>query len=80
MVNTLFVNTESPLLTSAAAGPSLLQQNGVWQGCPLSPTLFGILFDSMHGHLDRSLPHAGLQLGSGREGERENSTCPFSQH
>ena len=50
----------------ATAGPSLVQQNGVRQGCPLSPTLFGIFFDGLHGHLDCSLPHAGLQWGSGR--------------
>ena len=48
-----------------AAGPSLVQQNGVRQGCPLSPTLFGIFFDGLHGHLDRRLAHAGLN-GSGR--------------
>ena len=50
----------------AAAGPALIQQNGVRQGCPLSPTLFGIFFDGLIGHLDRSLPHAGLQLSSGK--------------
>ena len=36
------------------------------QGCPLRPTLFGIFFDGLHGHLDCCLAHAGLQLGSGR--------------
>ena len=34
------------------AGPPLLQQNGVRQGCPGSPTPFGIFFDDLHGHSD----------------------------
>ena len=50
----------------SAAGPGLVQQNGVRLGCLLSPTLFGIFFDGLHDHLHRNLPHAGLQLGSGR--------------
>ena len=48
------------------ARPSLLQQNGVRQGCPLSSTLFGIFFDGLHSHLDSVAPRAGVQLGSGR--------------
>ena len=47
------------------AGPPLAQQNGVRQGCPLSPTLFGIFFDGLHAHLDLTARHAGVQLGSG---------------
>ena len=38
----------------------------VRQGCPLSPTLFGIFFDGLHSHPDSVAPHAGVQLGSGR--------------
>ena len=61
----LYASGTLSMKVRGAAGPSLVQQNGVRQGCPLSPTLFGIFFDDLHGHLDCSLPHAGLQLGSG---------------
>ena len=62
----LYASGSLSMKVGGAAGPSLVQQNGVWQGCPLSPTLFGIFFDGLHGNLDCSLPHARLQLGSGR--------------
>ena len=39
---------------------------GVRQGCPLSPTLFGLFFDGLHDHVRAALPTAGLQLHSGR--------------
>ena len=65
-IKSLYASGTLSMKVGGAAGPSLVQQNGVRQGCPLSPTLFGIFFDGLHGHLDCSLPHAGLQLGSGR--------------
>ena len=65
-IKSLYASGTLSMKVGGAAGPSLFQQNGVRQGCPLSPTLFGILFDGLHGHLDCSLPHAGLLLGSGR--------------
>ena len=60
-----FLNASGTLAmkVGGAAGPSLVQQNGLRQGCPLSPTLFGIFFDGLNGHLDRSLPHAGVAVG-----------------
>ena len=65
-IKSLYASGTLFLKVGGAAGPSLVQQNGVRQGCPLSPTLFGIFFDGLHGHLDCSLLPAGLQLGSGR--------------
>ncbi len=36
------------------------------QGCPLSPTLFGIFFDGLHVYLLAWAPAVGVQLSSGR--------------
>ena len=65
-IKSLYASGTLSMKVGGAAGPSLVQQNGVRQGCPLIPNLFGIFFDGLHGHLDCSLPNAGLQLGSGR--------------
>ena len=60
------LNSSGALSSGGTTGPPLLQQTGVRQGCTLSPALFGIFFDGLHGHLDIAAPHAGVQLGSGR--------------
>ena len=33
------------------AGPAVSSQNGVKQGCPLSPKLFGLYADGLHRYL-----------------------------
>ena len=43
-----------------------IQQMGVRQGCPLSPTLFGLFFDGLHDHLHSCASASGIQLRSGK--------------
>ena len=38
------------------SGKTVLSQTGVKQGCPLSPTLFGLYIDGMHRFLMASGP------------------------
>jgi len=38
---------------------------GLLQGCPLSPTLFGVFSDGLHRHLEKYCPEAGVPLHCG---------------
>ena len=60
-IKSLYASGTLSTKVGGVAAPSLVQQTRVQQGCPLSPTVFSISFDGLHGHLDRYLPHAGLQ-------------------
>ena len=64
-IQSLYASDTLAMKVGGTAGAPLAQQNGVGQGCPLSPTLFGIFFDGLHTHLDHTAPHAGVQVGSG---------------
>ena len=65
-IKSLYSSGTLSMKVGGTAGPPRVQQNGVRQGCPLSPTSFGIFFDGLHGRLDSTAPRAGVQLGSGR--------------
>ena len=49
-----------------SSGASGTAQVGVRQGCPLSPTLFGLFFDDLCGHLQAECPLAGVQCRGSR--------------
>ena len=65
-IQSLYASGTLSTKIGGTAGHPQLQQMGVRQGCPLSPTLFGLFFDGLHEHLIGFAPAAGLLLRSGR--------------
>ena len=65
-IQSLYSSGTLSMKVAGTAGQPRAQQMGVRQGCPLSPTLFGVFFDGLHDHLQSCAPAAGMQLGSGR--------------
>ena len=51
--------------SSCGWGPALPLDTGVEQGCPLSPTLFGLLADGLHRSLQFTAADSGVSLYSG---------------
>ena len=65
-VQSLYSSGTLSMKIAGAAGQARAQQTGVRQGCPLSPTSFGIFFNGLHDHLHSQALHDGVQLDSGR--------------
>ena len=58
-IRSLYSSATIAIRVEGRQGPSVQSETGVKQGCPLSPTLFGLLADGLH----RSLQHVALQHG-----------------
>ncbi len=65
-VQSLYATGTLVMKIDGTAGQPAVQHMGVRQGCPLSPTMFGIFFDGLHGFLLAWAPAVGVQLRSGR--------------
>ena len=65
-IRSLYSSGTFSMKVAGTAGEPRIQQMGVRQGCPLSPTLFGLSFDGLHDHLHSCAPASGTQLRSGK--------------
>ena len=63
-IKSLYVSGTLSMKVGGTAGAPGVQRMGVRQGCPLSPALFGVLFDGLHEHMGGMAPGSGLMLGS----------------
>ena len=65
-IRSLYSNAEYAVRAGNRRGPGVQSECGVKQGCPLSPTLFGLLLDGLHWALLAGAPGAAPQLACGR--------------
>ena len=64
-VQSLYAGCTVAMKIGDRVGRSLPSVTGLKQGCPLSPTLFGLFSDGLHRHLQLLCPTVGPQLGCG---------------
>ena len=61
-VQALYSTATVAVRVQGQRGPALQSQTGVKQGCPLSPTLLGLLADGLHRSLQHAAAASGVQL------------------
>ena len=61
-VQSLYANNTVAIKVGSRVVPTV---TGLKQGCPLSPTLFGLFADGLHRHLRLRCPGVGPQLHCG---------------
>jgi len=64
-IRSLYSGCTVSVKVNGRTGKSLPSQSGVKQGCPLSPTLFGLFADGLHRFLRSHCPADGVLLPSG---------------
>ena len=66
-IKALYATASVAVNVGGRLGPVLPSKTGVRQGCPLSPTLFGLLADGLHYFLRRTVPEHGIELDCGTQ-------------
>ncbi len=64
-IQSLYATGTLAMKIDGTAGQPAVQHMGVRQGCPLSPTLFGISFDGLHDYLLAWAPIVDMQRAVG---------------
>jgi hypothetical protein len=65
-IKSLYSDARIAVKVSGHVGDSMSTSSGVRQGCPLSPTLFGIYIDALESWLRQQVPGAGVPLTTPR--------------
>ena len=61
-VQSLYANCQVAVKVQGHVGASIHTTTGLRQGCPLSPTLFGLFTDGLHHYLQQLVPSAGIEV------------------
>lgn len=61
-IKSLYRESQIAMKVDGCVGDSETTLSGVKQGCPLSPTLFGIFIDALEGCLEARVPDSGVDI------------------
>lgn len=64
-IQSLYADSDVAVKVEGRCGERVTSSTGVKQGCPLSPTLFGLFVDGLHHYLREKCPEDGPELGDG---------------
>jgi hypothetical protein len=77
-IQALYSDAHIVINIDGCIGDSATVLSGVKQGCPLSPTLFGIFIDALEGWLSHRVPAAGVRVQSEGGAARLLSTLIYA--